>query len=256
MKEKYKAFKEWRKNPRYNALFKLLCWFIFFATLYLLACAGVFAPKYKSSSKDSNNGRVTNDSVENYINMSSYEYEYNIKYDDNTVNINGIFYDNKYYFSIEDKNYYDNGTLYFVDEDKKQLIEITDIDLPISLNEIERNIIHMWLDEGEIYETIAYKDGSKIVTYLYSPTDEYDIKVVATESEHLINYVEIDLLELFQTKNIEYNNFNVNIKYTNINNISSYEKNYEKDYEIIALEDEPVLEEQDDITGVTVEEVN
>lgn len=232
MKDKFLAFKEWKKNPRHKALFQLLCWFIFFGTLYLLACVGIFSPKYKSSYDSSDKGKVTDNSIDNYINMSSYEYEYNISYDNNIVTIKGIVYNDKNYFAIGENKYYDNGELYLVDEENQKLLPNPIIDLPIALAEMDRTTIHLWLSEATIYETISYKDGSKIITYKYSPTDEYEIEIIANENDNLINTLEIDLLELLLTKNIEYNNFNINISYKNINNILSYEKNYDE-YEIV-----------------------
>lgn len=244
MKEKYRAFKEWKKNPRHSALFKLLCWFIFFSALYLLACAGVFSPKYRSNNKTDNSGKITNDSVENYINMNSFEYQYIINYDDNTVVIDGIVYDDKNYFSIGDNKYYEDEVIYFVDEENKLLIANPEIELPILLNEINRTTIYLWLSEGTTYEKISYNDGSTSKIIKYAPTEEYAIEIAIKEKENLINSLEIDLVELLQAKNITYNTFLVNINYTNINNISLYEKNYDE-YEIIeeGINEEIVEEE-------------
>lgn len=251
MKEKYRAFKEWRKNPRHNALFQLLCWFIFFATLYLLACSGVFSPKYRASSRDDNVGKVTNDSIENYINMNSFEYQYIINYDDNTVTIDGIVYDGKNYFSIGDNKYYEDEVIYLVDEENKLLIANPEIDLPISLSQIDRTAIHLWLSEGSTYEKISYNDGSTSKIIRYSPTEEYVIEIDIKENEHLINSLEIDLVELLQAKNMQYNNFKVNISYTNINNISSYEKNYDE-YEIV---EEKIEQDNSEVVEDTNEEL-
>lgn len=243
MKEKYRAFKEWKKNPRHRALFELLCWFIFFGILYLIAVSGVFSPKYRTSNRDNESGKMTNDSIENYINMSSFEYQYIINYDDNTITIEGIVYDGKNYFTIDDNKYYEDEILYLVDEENKLLIANPEIELPILLSEIDRNAIYLWLNDGSTYEKISYNDGSTSKIIKYSPTEEYVIEISTKEKEHLINSLEIDLTELLQAKNIVYNTFLVNITYTNINNISSYEKNYD-DYKIVEAEnDEEIVEE-------------
>ena len=79
-KEKYRAFKEWKKNPRHKALYQLLCWFAFFGIVYLVAISGLFTANYvpRTDKKDE-----VQDSLENYLNMDSYEYEYSILQDSN-----------------------------------------------------------------------------------------------------------------------------------------------------------------------------
>lgn len=232
MKEKYRAFKEWKKNPRHNALYQLLCWFIFFATLYLLACAGVFSPNYQSSNTNKENNKFTTNTVENYGKMNNYEYEYNINYDNNSIVIKGIVYDSKNYFTINDIEYFDDGNLYLVDHENRKLLMNPTTNIPISLSEISQESIYLWLSGATKIDSLEYKDGTVLVTYLYSPTPEYDIKITSSEKDYLIDSLKIDLLEFLLTKNLHYTNFTIDISYTNINNIYSYEKNYEE-YEVI-----------------------
>ena len=251
MKEKYRAFKEWKKNPRHKALYQLLCWFIFFAVLYLVAISGLLSPSYTPSAKSKDKGKVTDNSIENYINMESYEYKYDISYDDNNIIIEGIVFEDENYYTIGDNKYYDNGTLYFVDDENKQLIANPNMELPISISEIDRNVIYTWLNDSLIDETIEYNNGDKVITYTYVPSEDYEIEIIAKENEHLINSLKIDLLQLLLTKDLQFNNFDIDITYTNINNISSYEKNYDEykiigeDGEVILPEKEPEIEEEE-----------
>lgn len=232
MKEKYRAFKEWKKNPRHHALYQLLCWFIFFFTLYLIAISGIFSPHYQSTT----NTKKNNNSIENYQEMKSYEYKYEISYDNKNIIIEGIAFKDKNYYSIGENKYYDDGTLYLVDEENKQLIANPDINLPILLSEIDNNIIYTWLSEASINETIEYNSGDKVTTYDWSK-DNVSITMIAKENDNIINNLELDLSEFVATKGLQYEQFKVNITYTNANNISSYTKNYDE-YTVIGEDDE------------------
>ena len=236
MKEKYKAFKEWKKNPRHKALYQLLCWIMYFVILYLVAISGIFGPHYKSSSSPSEEN-FTSDVVENYRIMNSYEYEYNITYDEQIIIIKGLAFEDKYYYTIGDNAYYDDGILYLVDEENKQLIVNPEIELPIPLLEIEQGSIYNWLKEAIVDESIEYSNNDKKVTYKYAPTNEYEIIINTSEKDYLINELEMDLTNFLLSKDIQVNTFKFNVKYTNINNIKSYEKNY-TDYQVIGLEED------------------
>lgn len=237
MKEKYAIFKEWKKNPRHKALYQLLCWLVFFFVLYLVAVSGILSPSYTPANNNDNEVKLTSNSIDNYGNMVSYEYEYNITYDDTSMIIKGIVCDNKKYYTIGDISYYDDGTLYLVNEDNKQLIANPEINLPIRLTEIDRNAIYAWLNDAEVYEKIEYNNGDKVITYIYTSAEKYEIRIIAKESEHLIKSLEIDLSQLPLTGNLQVNHLKIDINYTNINNISSYEKNY-SGYELIGVEEE------------------
>ena len=112
MKEKYKAFKEWKKDPKHKALYQLMCWFGFFSIVYLVAISGLFSADYVPSSSSSESKK---DSLENYLNMTSYEYEYSILHDSNNINVTGIAFKDKNYFEVGNNKYYYDGNLYLVD---------------------------------------------------------------------------------------------------------------------------------------------
>lgn len=232
MKEKYRAFKEWKKDPRHKALYQLLCWFAFFGIVYLVAISGLFRADYVPKTDSS---KVSKDSLENYLNMEIYEYEYSILHDANTIKITGIISEGKNYFEFNSNRYYVDGVTYLVDEVNKKLVAQENINLPINLKEISPEAIHKWITEGSKHETIEYKDGSKKITYLYSK-EGYEIKIVTNESKNMINSLEIDLTNLLLSRGEQLQTFIVNIKYDNINNISSYDRYYD-DYERIELKD-------------------
>ena len=243
MKEKYQAFKKWKKNPRNKALYQLLCWFLFFFILYIVAISGIFSPSYTPNySSDSDKVKVTSNSIDNYGNMQSYEYEYNIIYNNENIVMKGLAFEDNKYYTIDNNTYYDDGTIYMVDDENKQLIADPVINLPITITEIESEAIYNWLKEAVVDESIEYNDGNKTVTYIYEPTEEYAIKLIAKEKDYLIYNIEVDLTEFLLTKNIQISQFKININYTNVNNISSYDKNYD-DYELINVAQNEELED-------------
>lgn len=250
MKEKYRAFKEWKKDPKHKAAYQLLCWFSFFGIVYLVAISGLFhadyIPKTNSSEEE------VKDTLVNYLDMKIYEYEYSILHDNNTIKIAGIVSDDKNYFELNANRYYEDTTTYLVDEINKQLIEQETIGLPISLKEINPESIHKWITEGTKYETIEYNDGNKKITYIYSK-DGYDIKIITNESKNIINSLEVDLTNLLLSRGEQVLTFVVNIKYDNINNISSYDRHYDE-YSIIALKN-TTNEEVETNTDIVNEEV-
>lgn len=237
MKEKYLAFKEWKKNPRHKALYQLMCWFAFFAIVYLVAISGLFSADYVSNTSS----KEVKDSLENYLNMTSYEYEYDIVYDTSNIKVTGVVFKDKNYFEIGTSKYYYDGSLYLVDEVQKKLIEQKYTTLPLDLMEMDQDSIHKWLSEGTKYETIEYNDGEKEVTYLYTQ-DEYEIKIKTEESDNLINNLELDLTEFMLARGTTVTTFTVNIVYDNINNISSYDRHYDE-YEIIDMDGSTIIEE-------------
>lgn len=237
MKEKYRAFKEWKKNPRHRALYQLFCWFIFFATLYLLACLGVFAPKYQYRSA---NETEEENSIINYLKMNNYEYEYNIKYNQFDFTVKGVFFDKKQYFTINNQPYYDNEKLYVVDNINRTLIKIDENSLEIPLNDISHDMIATWLENATITETIEYNDGEKNVTYFFQSDLGYTIEFKTTEKDNFIQNINFNLVDYLNNKGLNCSQFEVNLSLTNINNISSYEKDYDS-YQI--LNDEMIGEE-------------
>lgn len=236
MKENYRKFKELMKNSRYRAIIKLFLWFLFFALLYLIINNGMVTSKYVSNNSN-NNGKIkkTNDAIENYKNMKNYEYMYTFTYNDGsdkTIIVNGTYFDEKYYFSIGDNNYYFADELYLVLKDTNELVLDPKIDLPISLTEIDKGVIYNWLSSSSKESEITYNDNSKIAEYLYSVKDAYKIIIETFIKDYYIEKIDINLVDFLSTKNLQLQKFNVKIEYKNINNISSYERNYDK-YEVI-----------------------
>jgi len=235
VKEKYKIWEEWMKNPRYKALARLGFWIIFFVIVYLIVTASSSTYKYGGVDEEP---KISTNEIENYLNMRNYEYEYSISYrigeEDVAVEITGTHYDKKEYFTIGDKEYYDDGTLYEVIRSERKLVEIEDLGLPISLYDIYPAHVHIWLTMGVLEEQIKYQDeDTKNSSYFYRLNDDLGITLSVVSKGVYIVSVDIDLLDFLYTKDIQAESFNVTLKYKNINNISSYERNF-SEYSIVS----------------------
>lgn len=233
MKEKYKKWKEWMQNPRYRALAKLGWWIIFFVIVYFIVISHSPGKLYGGGDEEA---KVSNDEIENYVNMTSYEYEYSLTYKENekniTVIITGTHYDKKDYFTIADREFYDDGTLYEVIRSEKKLLGIHDLGLPISLYDIYPTQVHVWLKMGTLEEEIKYHDETKNTSYFYKIDEDLVIDLSVISNKNYIVSIEIDLVDFLYTKDLQFEKFDVILKYKNINNISSYERNF-SEYTIV-----------------------
>lgn len=234
MKEKYRKFKELKRNPRYNALFKLIFWFLFFGIIYLIIISGISPSKY---AKVTDNGIVnkTINPIENYGNMQNYEYTYTFNYNDGTdktVVVNGTYFKEKYYFTIGENTYYFSDEIYLVLKDSKELLLAPKIDLPIGLTEIDKMVVSNWLSSSSKESEITYNDNSKIVEYIYTVENSYKIYLEVSIKNYYIETINMNLVDFLSTKDLQFKKFDVKIEYKNINNISSYKRNYDE-YEVI-----------------------
>lgn len=226
MKENYKKYKELMKNSRYKALNQLVLWFLFFGIIYLLVLLGFGMRAPISSNNNSIKEKTT---LENYAEMDSFEFEYIFKYKDefdHELRIVGTFINNKYYFTINENEYYYNDKLYLVLTDTKELKENQDIGIANYLFEIDNKTISNWINKSEIESETKYKDGTKTTVYLYNENCNILIKV--SENEKKIKYMTLNLLDFVSTKDLHFESFELNIEYKNINNIDSISKNYDE----------------------------
>lgn len=233
MKEKYKKCKEMLKNPKKKALFKLGCWFFFFAILYLIILIVPHANTSSYRSSSSNRNTITNDAITNLLNMSSFEYVYTFSYLDEVVEITGVFYENQYYFQYLDSDYYaKENTVCLVDFSNHSLVPTEEFLVLLSLRELSKEVLYDWLTNGELMEKKEYSDGKTVSTYRYKLEENHYIEMTITENAHIIDTIHLDLTDYFQSKAIEYDSFQVELQYQEVNNLVSYSKNYE-DYEIL-----------------------
>lgn len=187
MKELIKKYKELKKNPRYNALFKLTGWFIFFLILGILArVAGDFQELIPS--EDKQEIKIKYNEMKTDLLNNNLKIKLNIKknqeyYIEGTI-INNMFegtleYEDKLYkINIED------GNLYILNKDEKVLEET--LPLIININYIfPKEIFNLIKEELPIKKqteeetTYNYKTNNKNIT-IYT-TDEKIYKITLTE---------------------------------------------------------------------------
>lgn len=231
MKENYRKYKELMKNPKYRALNKLGLWILFFGLIYLFVLLGfgtrVPVNKSNSLSKEKN-------ALEYYANMSSFDFIYTFKYKDDydkELKITGTFIDNKYYFNINEEEYYYKDELYLVLKETKSLVKNPQIELVNYLFDIDKDKIYEWISNSSKESETKYKDGLIITEYLYKETDA-NIILKVSEKNNKIIAVNLNLVDFLSTKDLHLQKFDLFIEYDNINNIDSINNNYDE-YEII-----------------------
>lgn len=218
MKKKISKLKELWKIPRYHALIVLSLYAIFFTSLFFIIIIINFISGLNS---DKNTSVIeVKSTLENYVEMKSYEYAYNISYKigNNEYNskIEGTKFNkiNKFKF-LNNLYYIENNEI--LNENKLET-NITDINL-IDLE--PTNIGQQLTDTNEISKVI-YNDKSIKKEYKIIG-DKYNLYFVVYEKDNFINKIEINALELVKLKNSKISAYNIEINYTNINNIASYD---------------------------------
>ena len=170
----------------------------------------------KTINKSNSNIKKTNskNAIENYGNMNSYEVTYDINVIEKNIN--------KTYYIFENK-------IYLVDDINNKLILLTD------KNSIFNKFDFNLLLKKDTYNTIKYseekakteyKDGTATVEYLYKNYKGNYINMVVKEGNGLINSIDYDFTNYYD-KTI-YQSLKVNVTYSNIDNLSSYNRNYNK----------------------------
>jgi hypothetical protein len=199
------------------------------------------AESYKKTlNKSNSNIKKTNNknAIENYGNMNSYEVTYDINITEKNINkvykITGTYFEDKYYLMLDNKTYYIvEDKIYLVDDLNNKLLLLTDknsifnkFDFNLLLKKNTYNTINYCEEKAKT----EYKDGTATIEYLYKNYKNNYITMVVKEGNGLINQIDYDFTNYYD-KNI-YQLLKVNVTYTNINNISSYNRNYDK-YTII-----------------------
>ena len=190
----------------------------------------------KTINKSNSNIKKTNskNAIENYGNMNSYEVTYDINVIEKNINktykITGTYYEDKYYLILDNKTYYIvEDKIYLVDDINNKLILLTD------KNSIFNKFDFNLLLKKDTYNTIKYseekakteyKDGTATVEYLYKNYKGNYINMVVKEGNGLINSIDYDFTNYYD-KTI-YQSLKVNVTYSNIDNLSSYNRNYDK----------------------------
>jgi len=203
------------------------------------------AESYKKTlNKSNSNIKKTNskDATENYGNMNSYEVIYNINITEKNINktykITGTYFEDKYYLLLDNKAYYIfEDKIYLVDDINSKLILLTDknsIFNKFDFNLLLKKNTYNTIKYSEEKAKTEYKDGTATVEYLYKNYKNNYITMIVKEGNGLINSIDYDFTNYYD-KNI-YQLIKVNVTYSNIDNLSSYNRNYDK-YTIISNTD-------------------
>ena len=214
VKSVFGIIKNWWGDPKKKSIIQLVFWILFFAII-------VSGYRIANDSKDIQNTDSTNNSnLKTTKDINSYEYEYNIHYLNNDVLIKGTHYNNKDVFYINnDKYYIIDNEYYFAKNNLK-------IDISYPINEWAYENLNKIKDNFTYSNNTSYKSG--MIKY------EYNISSTDYNKYYNSSYTNDILIDIIVNKNIiteasiNYINYKVDIKYTNINEINNLDINIEK----------------------------
>lgn len=211
MREKIEAFKKLWAIPRYKAIIQLILWISFFFILYLVMCTIAIFNKPVQN----NSNIVVKTALENYQEMSNYEYIYEYNYilnnENKSLTINGTKYNDQNTFKLLGTKYsiIDNTIL---DVNNNTVTNLTDYDITLLL---PNNIVAL-LETAINKEVTKYSDGKAKTEY------EFDDMLITTyDNNQYITEIELDLTKYMQKTNSKITYYTIKITYENINNIDS-----------------------------------
>jgi len=226
VKDKYAKWKELMKNPRYKALAKLGFWIIFFGVLILISVIASMFTRNRPPII-----RIEPQTpIEVFANMQNFEYKYTITYrlpneEEVTIVIEGIYFDNNYYFNIGNQEYYLSDAIYLVDRSERSLTEVETKELLLVRDVLSIKNVHYLITSGALEEEISYKDGHTTTNYIYAK-EEIKIPIEVEKEENMIRSIRLNLVENKYREETPYEIFNVVMIFNNINNISSFVRNF------------------------------
>ncbi len=213
MKEKIETFKKLWAIPRYKAIIQLILWISFFLLLYIIiSVIAIFSKPYKKKQTEP----IIKTAIENYTEMTNYEYKYNFTYIINKENktslIEGTKYNNQNTFKLLGTKYkLENNVIYDVNDNI--VTNLTDYD--ITLLE-PSNIINL-LNTAINKEITKYNDGNIKTEYTFE-----DMLITTYEENNYIIKIDLDLTNYMVKLNPKITYYTINITYENINNIDSF----------------------------------
>lgn len=225
MKKYLEYIKIIRSDKRKSAIASLFIWLLFFICVFSLVGR---APKNLTINDYSNVEDKNEKNENNYNTITSYEVNYLVETNINKYVITSTFYNEKYYYTYDNNNYYlDNDILYYVDDINRQLKKVNvnsnsvfDI---IDIKQLTKDSIQTIIESSEEESKTTYKDGTIVKNYIYTTFDNRKMYINTTEKDGIINNVVIDYKDYFNTN---YTIFKVTCSYQNINNILEYNRNY------------------------------
>jgi len=228
VKEKYKQWKELMTNPRYKALAKLAAWFIFFVLLIFIS---FLIATFTNINQPIINDDPPLEPIESFINMKNFEYKYEITYqlaydEETTIIIEGIFFDEKYYFNIGDQEYYADDYVFLVNRTERTLTEVDTEELQIVRELLSIKNIHNWITKATLEEEVSYREGITISNYFFSSEEGIGIPIIVQTEKIHITSISLNLAKFLSTEESQYEVYNVELTLTNINNITNFMRNF------------------------------
>lgn len=216
------------KNPRKKALLQLGAWALFFLISYIVIILIPHpTPKYVSSSNQKKESKV-----EQFEDMNNFEYIYTFSYLGKEEKIEGTYFNKNYYFTYLGQEYYATlGSTFLVNPTQKKLLFTENRIVNLSIKELGIESLSTYLKEGKLVEEKEYKDGKKVSSYEYEKNGK-KIFLTVTLNNGMIQDATVDLKDFVSLELVKDNNFQVHLEYKEVNNLSSYSKDY-SDYQII-----------------------
>lgn len=216
----FKDIKEKLKNPKTRSLTLLGIYVLFFIFVFLVLNSGSETSNYTYEEKKS--------TIDNFKDMESYQYK--ITYT-NTLSIDiidGTYYKNTSLYNFNNNKYYFDINNYLIDNDSYYISVIQ-----YNVSKIFNNNIYTIFENLEEISKTTYKNGMIEINYnldsnifykyFYDLDSTYNntVNVKITEKENYITSIFIDISNL----NIDLKQ--IQIDYSNINNIQNLEFNKE-----------------------------
>ena len=217
MKEYWKKFKEFRKDPKKKSISLLIIYGIFFIFVFIYIKSG----NKVTQPVNNNINQNINESTKKDNVVTSYEYNYNIIINENVIELSGVYYNGQNEFKI-------NENYPIVDN----IIKINDYQIKIdNINKLEYNNLKSFLEKYNLKSRkIEYNDNTIKYEYMI-PNNEFSILLNEennTDGKVIIEVIENKYIEKVNMNLKEYyniDNYNINIEYNNINNIKKIEDN-------------------------------
>ena len=214
MKEYYKRFKEFRKDPKKRSISLLIIYGIFFIFV-------IFYIRSNNYVNNTNNNLDKNDVV-NKDTVSNYEYNYEININDEVINIKGVYIDNKELFSLNNEKYYIQDNKVYLNNEE---VTVNYPVLYLNYNSLKTFIKGLQYESKTLYKDknikYEYSINNNLISNYFNEDNinEGMSNIVLYESEY-IDKIEIDLSSYYNV-----NNYKIIINYNNINNISNSQIN-------------------------------
>ena len=213
MKEYYNKFKEFRKDPKKRSISLIILYGIFF----------LFVIIYIRGNNSVNNIEQKEE-VNNTENVTNYEYSYEINVDDDIINVDGIFLDNKELFEIDNIKYFIQDNKIFLNNQNEE------VSLNYPLIHLNYNSLKKFINSFAYESKTEYKDSNTKYEYninnnevakFFEEDNNNDglTNIIVYESE-FINKIEINLSNYYNK-----NKYIITVNYNNINNISNIQIN-------------------------------